>query len=118
MSSTMVVEDEVFQQVQEVLFLTDTSEHRGQFDVASFLFRQSFPLVEELPLRVYGTHTCLQSVAEHDEGIMVEQLRNRIEIVTIILIEGIHHFHVVVLQFHKQQRQPIHEAHNVGPAMI
>ncbi|MDY6380619.1 MAG: hypothetical protein SPK90_07530, partial [Bacteroidales bacterium] len=32
--------------------------------------------------------------------------------------ESIYHFHVVVLQLHKQQRQPIHEAHDVGTTMI
>ena len=74
--------------------------------------------MEELPFRVDSSHTCLQPVAEHDEGIMVEQLRNRVEIVTIVLVEGIYHFYVVVLQFHKQQRQTIYETHDVSPSMI
>ena len=70
----MVVEDEVLQDIEEVILLANSPEHCWQFYAASLLLRQSFPLMEELPLRVDGAHTSLQAVAEHDEGIMVEQL--------------------------------------------
>ena len=114
----MVVKDKVFQQVEEVFLFADTSQHRGQFYAASIFLCQSFPLVEELPFRINGTHTCLQSVTEHDKGIVIEQLGDGIEIVAIVLVEGIHHLHIVVLQFHKQQGNTIHIAHDVCPTTI
>ena len=49
-TTAMVEENEVFKQIQQVLFLADTSKHRWQFDVAMVQFRQSFPLMKELPL--------------------------------------------------------------------
>ena len=74
--------------------------------------------MEELPLRVDGAHTRLQSVAEHDKGIVVEQLGYGVEIVAIVLVEGINYLHVVVLQFHEEQGNAVDIAHNVGPSMI
>ena len=74
--------------------------------------------MEELPLRVDGSHTRLQSVAEHDEGIVVEQLGYGVEIVAIVLVEGIDDLHVVVLQFHEEQGNAVDVAHDVSPSMI
>ena len=74
--------------------------------------------MEEFPLRVNGAHSCLQSVTEHDEGIVIEQLWNGVEIVAIVFVESVHYLHIVVLQFHKQQGDTIHEAHDVCSATI
>ena len=49
---------------------------------------------------------------------MIEQLRDGIQIVAIVLVEGIHHSHIMILQFHKQQGYAIYESHDVGPATI
>ena len=74
--------------------------------------------MEKLPLRVNGAHTCLQAVAEHNESIVVEQLRDGVEVVAIVHVEGIHHLHVMVFQLHEKQRDAVNKAHNVGTAAI
>ena len=74
--------------------------------------------MEELPFRVDSTHTCFQTVAEHNEGVVVEQLRDGVEIVAIVHVEGVDHFHVMVFQFHEKQGDTIDEAHDVGTAAI
>ena len=74
--------------------------------------------MEELPFRVDSAYASLQSVAEHDEGVEAEQLGYGVEIVAVVVVEGIHHLHVVVFQLHEEQRNAIHEAHNVGTAAV
>ena len=117
-AARVVVEDEVLQQVEEVLFLADAAQHGRQLDVALLHLVEAFPLVEKLPLRVDGAHPRLQAVAEHDEGIVVEQLRDGVEIVAVVHVEGIHHFHIVVFQLHEKQGDAVDEAHDVGTAAI
>ena len=58
--------------------------------------------MEKFPFRINGTDTGFQSVTENDKGIMIEQLRYGVQIVPVILVKSILHFHIVVLQLDKQ----------------
>ena len=48
LSTGMVKEDEILEQIHKVVFFTDAQEHRFQIDRTDLVFFQSFPLMEEL----------------------------------------------------------------------
>ena len=114
----MVVKDEVFQQIEEGLFLADAPQHGFQFHAACIAFLQTLPLVEKLVLAAKRTHLGFQSIGQHEKGIIVEQLRNGIEVIPIVVYVGVLHIHGGLFQLDKQQRNAIDKAHNVCPAAV
>ena len=48
LSTGMVKEDKVLEQIHEVMLFADAQKHRFQIDRTYFVFFQSFPLMEEL----------------------------------------------------------------------
>ena len=114
----MVVKDEVFQQIEEGLFLADAPQHGFQFHAACIAFLQALPLVEKLVLAAKCTHLGFQSIGQHEKGIIVEQLRNSIEVIPIVVYVGVLHIHGGLFQLDKQQRNAIDKAHNVCPAAV
>ena len=114
----MVVKDEVFQQIEESLFLADAPQHGFQFHAACIAFFQAFPLVEKLVLAAKRAHLGFQSIGQHKEGIVKEQLRNGIEVIPIIVYVGVLHIHGGLFQLDEQQRNAIDKAHNVCPAAV
>ena len=117
-AATVVIEDEILEQVEENLFLADAAQHGGQLDVARILLFKAFPLVEEFPLGADGAHACLIPVTEHHHGVVVEQLRDGVEVIAVVLVEGVLDGDVMIFQFHKQQRQTVDKAHDVGTALV
>ena len=114
----MVVKDEVFQQIEEGLFLADAPQHGFQFHAACIAFLQTLPLVEKLVLAAKRTHLGFQSIGQHKKGIVIEQLRNGIEVIPIIVYVGVLHIHGGLFQLDKQQRNAIDKAHNVCTAAV
>ena len=53
--------------------------------------------MEELPLGVDSAHAGLQPVTEHDEGVVIEQLRDGIQVVAVVFVEGVLDRHVMIL---------------------
>ena len=114
----MVVKDEVFQQIEEGLFLADAPQHGFQFHAACIAFLQTLPLVEKLVLAAKRTHLGFQSIGQHEKGIVIEQLRNGIEVIPIIVYVGVLHIHGRLFQLDKQQRNAIDKAHDVRSAAV
>ena len=114
----MVVKDEVFQQIEEGLFLADAPQHSFQFHAACIAFLQTLPLVEKLVLAAKRAHLGFQSIGQHKEGIVIEQLRNGIEIISVIVYVGVLHIHGRLFQLDEQQRNAIDKAHDVRSAAV
>ena len=114
----MVVKDEVFQQIEEGLFLADAPQHGFQFHAARIAFLQTLPLVEKLVLAAKRTHLGFQSIGQHKKGIIVEQLRNGIKVIPIIIYVGVLHIHGGLFQLDEQQRNAIDKAHNVRSTAV
>ena len=114
----MVVKDEIFQQIEEGLFLADAPQHGFQLHSACIAFFQTLPLVEELVLAAKRAHLGFQSIGQHKKGIVIEQLRNGIEVIPIVVYVGVLHIHGGLFQLDKQQRNAIDKAHNVCTAAV
>ena len=74
--------------------------------------------MEKLVLAAKRTHLGFQSIGQHEKGIIVEQLRNSIEVIPIIVYVGVLHIHGGLFQLDEQQRNAIDKAHNVCPAAV
>lgn len=69
------------------------------------LLVQTLPLFEVLPATGDRTDLRLLAAAEHNDGIMVEQVRNSVEVVGEVLLECSLEIIMDVLALDKQQRQ-------------
>ena len=114
----MIKQDEVFQQVEEVFFFADTSQHCFQRYATLLLLVQSLPLMEKLILTAQSTHLGLHTVGKDEESIVVEQMGDSVQIVSIVVGISVLHIHCVLFQLHKQQRDTIHKTHNICAAAV
>ena len=114
----VVIEDKVFKQVEEVFLFADTAQHGFQRDAARLLLAEALPFVEEFVLAAEGAHLGLHAVGEHEEGIIIEQMRDRVQIVRVVVGVGVLHVHCGVFELHEQQRQAVDEADNIRPAAV
>ena len=76
MSSRMVKEDKVFQQIQEIFLFANAAKHGFQRHAALFLLRQTLPFMEELILAAQRTDLGFRSIGEDQESVVVEQMGN------------------------------------------
>ena len=74
--------------------------------------------MEELVLAAKRAHLGFQSIGQHKEGIVIEQLRNGIEIISVIVYVGVLHIHGRLFQLDEQQRNAIDKAHDVRSAAV
>ena len=118
MPTRVVKQDEVFQQIQKVFLFADAAQHGFQRHTALFLLGQTLPLVEKLIFAAQGTHLGLHAVGEDEKGVVVEQVRNGILIVGVIVGIGILHVHCVLFQLYEQQRDAVDKAHDIRAAAI
>ena len=109
----MVVENEVFQQIQEVFLLTDTPEHGSQSHTSLFLLVQTLPFMEKFILASQCAHLGFRAVGEDQEGIVVEQMGNGVQVVGVVVGVGILDIHVMPFELHKYQWDAVNEAHNI-----
>ena len=114
----MVKQDEVFQQVKEVFFFADTSQHSFQRYAPLLLLIQSFPLMEKFILTAQSTYFGFHAVGKDEKSIVVEQMWNSIQIVCIVVGISILHIHCALFQFHKQQGNSVDETHDICPAAV
>ena len=117
-SAGVVKENEVLQQIKKVLLFTDTPEHGLQRHAARFLLFEPLPLVEKLVLAAKCAHLGLQSVGEDQEGVVVEQVGDGVQIVGVVVGVGVLHIHSGSLQLHEKQRNAVDKAHNVRAFVI
>ena len=113
-----VVEDEVFEEVEEILLPADAAQHGLQRHAPLVLFRQTLPFVEEPVLAAERPHLRRQPVGEDQERVVVEKMRDRVQVVGVIVLVGVPHVHRRLLQLHEEQREAVHEAHDVRPAAV
>ena len=118
MSSGMVKEDKVFQQIQEIFLFANAAKHGFQRHAALFLLRQTLPFMEELILAAQRTDLGFRSIGEDQESVVVEQMGNGVQIVGVVVGIGILHIHGVLLQFDEQQRNPVDKADNIRAAAV
>ena len=68
----VVKEDEVFQQIEKILFSADAPEHGLKRDTAGFLFFKAFPFMEKFVLAAQRPHLGLQTIGEDKESVVVK----------------------------------------------
>ena len=74
--------------------------------------------MEKLVLAAKRAHLGFQSIGQHKKGIVIEQLRNGIEVIPIVVYVGVLHIHGGLFQLDEQQRNAIDKAHNVRSAAV
>ena len=117
-SAGVVKENEVLQQIQEVFLFADTPQHGLQGHAARLLFAETLPLMEKLVLAAQCAHLSLQAVGEDEKGVVVEQVGDGVQVVGVVVRVGVLHVHGVLLQFHKQQGDPVDESHDIRAAAV
>ena len=88
------------------------------FSIALLFFLQPFPLVEKLVFAAQRAHLGLQSVGEDQEGVVVEQVGDGVQIVGVVVGVGVLHVHPGGLQLHEKQRNAVDKAHDICPATV
>ena len=117
-SAGVIKENEVLQQIQEVFLFADTPEHGLQGHAARLLLAEALPLVEELVLAAQSAHLGFYPVGEDEKGVVVEEMRDGVQIVGVVVGIGILHVYRGFFQLHKQQRDTVHKTHNIGAAAV
>ena len=74
--------------------------------------------MEELPLGSNCTHTALHAIAQHNHDIVVEQVRDGIQIVTVIVCIGILYVLIVILQLNEYEGKTVYKAYNISSALM
>ena len=114
----VVIEDKVFKQVEEVFFPADAAQHGLQRHAAGFLLVEALPLMEELILTAERADLGLHPVREDQKGVVIEEVRDRVQIVRVVVGVGVLHVHRGVFQLHEQKRQAVDKAHDIRPAAV
>ena len=116
--AAVVEEDEVLEEVDEVGLRADALEKRLHVDDAGLVLVEPLPLPEQLERGRPGAESGVDAVAEHDEGVVVEDVGDGVLVVGEVLVPGVADVAVDVLQLHEQQRNAVHEACEVGAAPV
>ena len=82
------------------------------------LLGQPLPLVEVPPPARDGADPGLLAVGEHHHRVVVKEMRDRVAVVGVVLLEGGLQVTVDVLALDEEQRQPVDEADDVRPATV
>ena len=114
----LVEDDEVLHEVHEVALVADTLEQCLHVHRTQFLLGQALPLVEMFPLAGDGAYLGLLAVAKHHDSVVVEEVRDGVPVVRVVLLEGGLQVLVDVLALHEEQRQAVHEADDVCPPAV
>jgi len=114
----LIEEYEVLQQIQEVAFVADAFEKSFHVHRSSLLFSQAFPLVEVLPFAGDGADLCLLAIAEHHNGVMMEDVRDGVQVVREVFLEGGFEVLVDILALNEKQRQSVYETDDICPAAV
>ena len=117
-AARVVVQDEVFKEIHEILLVTDTEEHGLQIHRSHLILLESLPFVEELVFGAEGTDLGLQTVGEHEEGVEVEQMGDGIQIIGVVAVIGGLDVHVLLFQLDEQERDTVDKAHDIGSAAV
>ena len=98
----VVVEDEVFQQVEEIRFVTDAPQHGAEIGAPLVRLGEALPLVEELVLAAEGADARVLAVAQDEKGVVVKELRDGVAVVAVVVDIGVLDVDGVLLELHEQ----------------
>ena len=84
----VVVQDEVLEQVKEILFPADAQQNRFQRDAPLLLLPETLPVVEKLVLAPQRPDFGFRAVGEHHKGVVIEQARNGVLIIAVVVLIG------------------------------
>ena len=74
--------------------------------------------MEELVFAAQGAHLGLQAVGKNQKGVVVEEVGNGVQVVGVVVRVGVLDVHRGLFELHKEQRDSVDKAHNVGAAAI
>ena len=114
----MIIKDEVLIQIKEILLLADTPEHGFQRHTTFIVLGQALPLMKEFIFAAKCSNLCLHTVGEHKKCVVIEQKRNSILVICVVIRISILHIHIIPLQFYEQKRQAIYKAHDICPSAV
>jgi len=118
LAAGFIEEDEVLQEVQEVLLLADALEQGLHVHRARLLLGQALPFVEVLPAAGDGSDLGLLPVAEHDYGVVVEEVGDGVQVVGEIALEGGLEALVDVLALYEKKRQAVDKSDDVRALVV
>ena len=114
----MIVKNEIRQQVKECFFFANSAKHRLECNRTRIGFLEAFPFVEKVILAAKRSDFCFYPIRKHQKCVVIEKLRNRRKIIRVVVVVGVLHSDIVALEFHKQKRDAINKADNIGTAAI
>ena len=82
----VVKDDKVFEQVEKCSLIAYTAQHGLQFHIALIFLFESFPFVEKLIFTAESSDFSLIAITQHQKCVVVEQLRNGVEVVGIVIV--------------------------------
>src|SRR4051794_30414590 len=71
-----------------------------------------------LPARRHAADLGLAAIRQDDDGVVPEQLWNRLLVVLEVVLEGVFDLAVGFLQFDEEERQAVDEADEIAPALV
>ena len=101
-TTRMVIQNKIFKQIKKVFLLADTTKHCFKSYTTFILLRKTLPFMEKFKLTSESTHLCFHTVGKHKKSIVIKQVRNRIQIICIIVIIGILHIYRILFQLNKK----------------
>ena len=118
LAGRLVEEDEVLDEVEKVALVADALQQRLHVHGTRLLLGQPLPLVEVPPPARDGADPRLLAVGEHHHRVVVEEVRDGVAVIGVVLLEGGLQIAVDVLALDEEQRQPVDEADEVRPAAV
>ena len=114
----VVENDEVFHQVQEIVFRAHPLEQRLHGHDARLILGQPFPLVKMLEPAGDRAEFGIHPVGQHNKSVVMEQMRDGVLVIEKVLLIGGAGIAADVLQLHEQQRQAVDEPDDIRPAAV
>ena len=78
----------------------------------------SLPFVEVFPVGGYGAYSASPSIAENDEGVVLEELRDVVLVVSEVVVVCFLEVPVGCLQLYEYERKSINESDEVRPSCV
>ena len=74
--------------------------------------------MKKLVLAAQRAHLGIGAVGENQEGVVIKQTGDGVQIVGVVIGIGVLHVHSSGLQFHEKQRNSVDKTHNIRPAAV
>ncbi|MNC55075.1 hypothetical protein D3C75_1045860 [compost metagenome] len=115
---TLIEQDVVFEDIHQVGLGACAFQQSFHVHDAGAVLMQALPVVEVLKLAGDRTDLGINAIAQDDEGIVVEEMRDGVLVVRKVLLVGRLDVLVDILELHKYERDAVNEADNVCAAAI